>query len=124
MPHPKHSLEQEERALANSYAEHSRRLNRSQAIAQQINATHPHFRHDLAPDVVETPLPAPLFPRRLTATDGFSAECYFSPLPDTAEAVLVPFHSTHRLEIADSYSRWATTSIGNTFRTRRRVTPR
>ena len=57
MPHPKRSLIAEERALANNYAEHARRLQRSQ---------HPHFRHDLEPDVVEaallqrdTPTPAP-----------------------------------------------------------------
>ena len=40
MPHPKRILIAEERALANSYAEHARRLQRSQ---------HPHFRHDLEP---------------------------------------------------------------------------
>ena len=47
MPHPKRSLIAEERALANSFAEFARRLQRSQ---------HPHFRHDLEPDVGEATL--------------------------------------------------------------------
>ena len=56
MPHPKRSLIAEERALANSFAEHSRRLNRAAATAQQLNAVHPHFRHDFEPDVTEAAL--------------------------------------------------------------------
>ena len=66
MPHPKRSLIAEERALANSYDEHSRRLNRSQAIAEQLKVVHPHFRHDFEPDMTEAtltrqhaPAPAP-----------------------------------------------------------------
>ena len=57
-------------------------------------AVHPHYLGDYqeALEASYSP-PTPLFLRRLTATDGFSAECYFSPAP-------------------------------NTFRTRRRVTPR
>ena len=89
MPHPKRSLEQEERALANSYVEHARRLQRSQ---------HPHFRHDLAPDVVETPLPAPgnmLWAFKMVAAGAALSR---GPQLDTA--------------------------LPNTFRTRRRVTPR
>ena len=90
MPHPKRSLEQEERALANDYAEHARRLQRSQ---------HPHFRHDLAPDVVETPLPAFLDHQKAP--------------PGTW--ILIDPKAFNRLMVSEA---------PNTFRTRRRVTPR
>ena len=97
MPHPKRSLEQEERALANSYVEHARRLNRSQAIAQQLNAVHPHFRHDFEPDAM---LSAPTTPQR----------------------VIGPQYAPTDYEIAP-YGALAQFSA-NRFRTRRRVTPR
>ena len=71
MPHPKRSLEQEERALANSYVEHSRRLNRAAATAQQLNAVHPHFRHDFEPDATEAALTTlPAFPQHRKAPPG------------------------------------------------------
>ena len=96
MPHPKRSLEQEERALANDYVEHSRRLNRSQAIAQQLNAVHPHFRHDFEPDAM---LSAPATP----------LQAY---IPD-------------RIPLALPYGITAYPDVTiNRFRTRRRVTPR
>ena len=93
MPHPKRSLIAEERALANSYVEHARRLQRSQ---------HPHFRHDLEPDVVEAtpPTTLPAFPQHRKATPG-----------------------TWVLIDPKAFNRFMVSEAPNTFRTRRRVKP-
>ena len=93
MPHPKRSLIAEERALANSYAEHARRLQRSQ---------HPHFRHDLEPDVGEATPPTTLsaFPQHRKAPLGMWFLIEPKALP-----------------------RMFPNEAPNTFRTRRRVKP-
>ena len=102
MPHPKRSLIAEERALANSFAEHSRRLNRSHAIAEQLKVVHPHFRHDFEPDATEaaTPTTLPAFPQHRKAPPG-----------------------TWMLIDPKAFARMFPNEAPNTFRTRRRVKP-
>ena len=95
MPHPKRSLIAEELALSNSYAEHARRLQRSQ---------HPHFRHDLEPDATDAPeaplTSLPAFPQHRKASPG-----------------------TWILIDPKALARMFPNEAPNTFRTRRRVKP-
>ena len=112
MPHPKRSLEQEERALANSYVEHSRRLNRSQAIAQQLNAVHPHFRHDFEPDTAEATLLQRLPVQRFSDAPKVRPKAKIIPMIDPKWHPSLKIHYDENAPIA-TY-----------FRTRRRVTPR
>ena len=95
MPHPKRSILEEERALANSYVEHARRLQRSQ---------HPHFRHDLEPDATDAPeamiTPLPAFPQHRKAPPG-----------------------TWMLIDPKAFARMFPNEAPNTFLTRRRVKP-